>query len=66
MKNPPYRFFRRYRTKMIKRRSKITKLLQAITTIMVTFENALLSGELPTNSPTLGSDEGERERGIKT
>lgn len=59
MKNPPYRFFRRYRMKMIKRSNKIKKLLQAITTIMAPFENALLSGRLPVYSPTLGPEGGE-------
>ena len=65
MKNPPYRFFRRYRTKMTKRSNKITKLLQAMTTIMAPFENALLPGELPAYSPTLGS-EGEESTALKT
>ena len=64
IKNPPYLFFLRYRMKMIKRSSKITKLLQAMTTIMAPFENDLLSAGLPLYCPTLGSEESEREHGI--
>lgn len=65
MKNPPYLFFLRYRMKMIKRSSRIRKLLQAMTTIMAPFENDLLSARLPLYRPRVGSEEREREHGIK-
>ena len=59
MKNPPYRFFRRYKTKMMKRSSKIKKLLTPTTAIMAPFENTLLAGELRAYAPTLRSERGE-------
>ena len=66
MKNPPYRFFRRYKTKMMKSSSKIKKLLTPIIAIMAPFENTSLLGELRADAPALGSAEGGESTALKT
>ena len=64
MKNPPYFFFRRYRTTMIKSKIKITMLQHVITTIMALFENTE-SSRGSAISWVFGSTKSENKRNMR-